>query len=404
MSAGPHDPSPAAGSAQQQQLQQRIAQLERFLPHDPANPRLLADLADAYLQAADWPAARRMLQQSLALDAHDAQARYRLAVLERLSGNPQAAATALADLHAEDPAAPAVLRELCLALAACGDWAAVLEHLESLDLAPLDAATADTFRLIHLRALHHLGRADEAAEIGLQWLQLRGAASLPPPSAGAVATALLDAARMDELGGLLQALPAGTLERDGELLSAAGFIALGDDRAAEAEGLFARSLALSPAMGRSALGAGLAAAVAGRLPQAQALLAQAVQAMPGHLGSRHALAWMQLVAGELPAAEQTLQQALAVDRNFGDTHGALALVSALAGRREEAAERLRVARRLDPGSANAEVARLVLETNASLRDPALVRTALQRLVGTAPFTAPHAAALVQRAQRAAGGS
>lgn len=330
--------------------------LAAYVLDDPGNLQLRADLADELLNEGRPAEALEHIDFALRATPAHPQFRYRRAVALRHLGRVEEAIAGFEALIAEGFADPAVICALADARLGGRDFEGALLTLEKLGTLVTDPTIAAQADLLRVRALHYLGRLDEAMACARSSLALRPEQA---PLRGALATVLLDAERMNEAEQVVaEATSAGLVTP--ELTCVSGYLALGREDSAAAEARFAETLTSRPQDGRALLGAGLAAAAVQDLPRAVVRLQAAAQAMPGHLGTLNALAWMQLLAGQLDAAAITFEQALEADRNFAETHGGLAVVAALRGDAGLAQERVRTAQRLDRNSFSAAYAAMLL--------------------------------------------
>ena len=333
----------------------------RYLAVDPDNLELLAAAIDAALKEGRASDALPHVEHALQLRPDHPQFAYRRAVALRYAGQPAAAEQALYGLLSQGVRHPVLLQELADLHLHQRDYARCVEVLEQLMALPDAAAIATRADLLLVRALHHLGRLDEAiAHAQAALARQPGRADLQ----AALATLLLDADRQDEAVHLYAlALQQGTLNP--ELECVGGYLALQAEDLGKAQAGFARALAGAPSDGRSLLGAGLCAAALGQLPDAESQLRQAAQAMPSHLGTWNALAWVQLLSGRLDTAESTLRHANEVDRNFAENHGGLAVIAAMKGDEARARELIRTAFKLDPDCYSAAYASVLLQAGAN---------------------------------------
>jgi tetratricopeptide (TPR) repeat protein len=363
-----------------------------YLASDPDNLNLRADVVDQLLQARLGVEAKTHALHALRLVPQDGAWQYRMAVAEHYAGELSAAVGRLQALVQAGVEEPVVRHELATVLSAMGDWAGVEECLAPMQQRALPEPLAESVTFLRVRALHWLGRLDEALTLGRQFLQLM-------PQASAVATALatlcLDAHRPAEAAELYE-LAAARGPVMPEMDCVGGFVALDAAQPEEALTRFERSLAKAPELARTHLGLGLTYALVGHLPQAMGALQRATELMPGHLGTWHALAWMHLMNSDVPAAQACFERAMAADRTFGETHGGFAIIAALSNRPEEARAYIRAAQKLNPDSVNAGAAKVLLQNGGDLRSPEFVAQGLKVLQQRALEKDPHMQALFQR--------
>lgn len=338
-----------------------LDRLRQYLASDPNNLELLATVADTAIREGLPEMALTHVDHALQLRPGHLQFAYRRAVALRRAGREQEAFDALTVLTTAADAHAVPLYELADLHFQRQEFEAALATLERVIATPdyrLHTPQAD---LLCIRALHHLGRLDEAIEQAEAALQGQpGRADLT----GALATLYLDAERSADAARLYaQAAQTGAVTP--ELQCVGGYLALQAEDLATARTRFELTLAERPDDGRARLGAGLVAAAEQDLPAAVSQLEQAARCMPSHLGTWNALAWMQLLSGQLDAGEATLEHAKSIDRSFGETYGGLAVVAAMKGNAERAREMIRTAFRLDRNSFSAAYASLLLQHGTS---------------------------------------
>lgn len=358
------------------------ARLADYLESDADNLELLAAAADAALDASQIERALEHARHALDIAPGHPQFSYRLAVALRRSQRPEEARAILTALTAAPVAHPVPLCELADLLFGRREFEACLEALRRLDRDdPAHRTVATRAALLQTRALHHLGRIDEAITVAETALADASAGHAPPPPklTAALATLYLDAERLADAQ-RLHAAAQRIGQDDAELDTVGGFLALAAEDTALARRRFEAALSTQPDDARAMLGAGLSAAADDDLPGAIARLQEATRAMPTHLGSWNALAWMQVSSGDLEAAEASLHHALEVDPTFSETHGGLAVIAALRGDREAAMRAMQRAQRLDRGSFSAAYAGMLLEHGPQARE-AMLDAVLKFLAG-----------------------
>ncbi|RQO63604.1 hypothetical protein DBR47_03510 [Paucibacter sp. KBW04] len=378
----------------------RLVRLQGYLEQDPANLALLAELADGLIQRGQWDDARLYVEKSLALRPNDPEGRYRLAVIDRYSGQVQSAASAIEELIREGHDVPVLRMELARAQSTLGNFEACLQTLGPLSALALPADLAEASVLLQVRARHHLNELDAAIELAEGFLKLKPDS---PSIASALATLYLDLQRTGEAAQLFQAWQHRAVANS-EMQTVGGFLALEQADVRVALARFEQSLFLSAQSGRAALGLGLAKAAAGDLASAKSALARATELMPTHLGSWHALAWMRLLDSELDAAEDAFNQALAVDRTFADNFGGLAIIAAIRGDRAKADELIRTGHRLDKASLNVGMAVILQRHGGVLAGKDLLDNALSMFQSQALASNPGMKLAFERllANRASG--
>ena len=286
-----------------------IDRLQRYLASDPDNPALLADLANALLQAGQPAAAQVYVEKSLRLNPADGPARYRMAVIDHQLGRLGEASDRLQALLKDGVDEPAIRLELARVAYGQRDWALAVRSLEPLLTQALTEAFAAQACFVLMRSLHQQAEVARAIAVGEQFLATSQGGPGSEAVRSALATLYLDDEQSPRAAKLYRQAVAESGPVDSEMAAVGGYVALQDGDLAEACRRFEASLA-QQTNGRACLGLGLAQAAQGNLDQAKALLRRATQAMPTHLGGWHALAWMYLLTQDLGAAELAFQNAL----------------------------------------------------------------------------------------------
>ncbi|MBN3816360.1 tetratricopeptide repeat protein [Paraburkholderia sp. Se-20369] len=265
------------------------------------------------------------------------------------------------------------------------------EALDMLDDATL--ASVPHAIPLKLRVLHHLGRLDDAIALGQLHVSRPGAS---PELYGALATALFDAANLDEARRCAE--PAADTV-DG--LTVRGLLALDGGSVDDARELFQRALARHPDSARAMLGMGLVELSERRFAAACELLDRAADRLKVHAGAWASAAWGHLLDGAPDAARTRFERAAELDRGFADAHGGLAVVCVREGRFDEAKRHAEIARRLDASCLSAALAESLLATQAgdARRADEIRHAALDRPLG--PDGRTLAQALAMRGGRGA---
>ena len=325
----------------------RFERLLGFWESDRGNVRLLADAAAAALDEGRGEEALVLLERGEA----EGQAPPELLNLKGLaalaSRRADAARDAFAALAAAGLGGPAVRFNLAAAEAGLGDHEAVLALLDEETVAAVDGGP-----LLRIRALHHLGRVDQALEEGAVHAEAR-------PGDGALMGALAQIALDAEQPELARAY-AERAGSDPEGLAAAGTLRLDEGRADEALDLFRRAAAAAPHSARAALGLGSALLAGGDAAAAVEPLERAAEGFGDHPGSWIAAGWARYLRGDRAEARERFERALACDDNFAESHGALAVVDIAEGHVDEGRKRLEIATRLDRQCFSAALARTLL--------------------------------------------
>lgn len=332
---------------------QRLA----FLRLDPDNLSLLADLADELILSGRAKEALPHISHALSIAPGHAQFRFRRAVATRRSGDLEGARAELDALLAEGVNDAAVLYERADLALQLSDFSGCLAGTDQIGMLVDYQRLVPATDLLRVRALHHLGRLDEA--IAHAEGVLRDDAARNDIRA-ALATLYLDAERNTDAARMLAEAGAAASQSP-ELLSVGGYLALAAEETAAAQLRFSEALQRQPEDGRSLLGAGLAMSLGGKVAEAIAYLQRAAEAMPKHLGTLNALAWMQLMDGQLEAADATLERAQSVDSTFSESYGGQAVIRVLRGDATGARHLIRTALKLDRNCFSAAYAGMLLE-------------------------------------------
>lgn len=364
----------------------RLARLLGFLKQDPQNVMLLRDAADEAMNAAEWQQAHELVCQALALAPHDSSSRYRMAVILSQQGDASSALSFTKGLIEEGEEHDAVLYQHARALVLAG------RHVEAeplLDRLQVHSAQLPEFDYFHIRALHAVGKLDEA---------ISKASSLngDPIAKGMLSLLYIDADRLD----IGRALATEVLETDPhnvDALLAAGTGLLAMEKPDVAMPAFAEAIKLHPDSGRAWMGIGLARLSAGDMDGARSALMKTVALLPSHLGSWNALAWVQIMQNDHAGAGESLASALDINRTFGETHGTLAVLKAVQRDWDQAAHHAEVAVRLQPESFAGRFAQtLVLEHRGHPQQASLLLENMMR-----NFNAPAGGNLIDLVQRSA---
>lgn len=362
----------------------RLARLLGFLEQDPQNLMLLRDAADEAMNGGEWQQAGELVRQALTLAPHDASSRYRMAVILSQQGDASSALAFTKGLIEEGEEHDAVFYQHARALVLTG------RHVEAeplLDRLQIHGAQLPEFDYFHIRALHAVGKLDDA---------IAKASSLKDDSIaqGMLSLLYVDADRLD----IGQALATEVLAIDPhnvDALLATGTASLSMEKPDEALPAFAEAIKLHPDSGRAWMGIGLARLSAGDMDGARAALMRTVALLPSHLGSWNALAWVQMIQRDHAGASETLASALDIDRNFGETHGTLAVLKAAQQDWAQAAHQAEIAVRLQPESFAGRFAQtLVLEHRGHPQQAALLLENMMR-----NFKAPAGGNLIDLVHR-----
>lgn len=337
-------PSPATAATA------RVERLLSFLDADPDNLNLLADAANAAFDANDFALCDELLDRHAAHAPLPAALAHQRGLAALSQHRFDAALRAFAPLLATHDDA-SIRYNAAYATAMLGRFDEALDLLDDATLASVPAAIQ-----LKLRVLHHLGRLDDAIALGRRHIDRADAS---PELYGALATALFDAASLDEARRCAESA-ADTV--DG--LTVRGLLALDGASVDPARELFRRALALNPDSARATLGLGLVELSERRFAAARELLDHAANALNVHAGAWAAAAWGHLFDGAPDAARIRFERAATLDRGFADAHGGLAVVCVHEGHIDEAKRHAEIARRLDASCLSVALADSLLATRA----------------------------------------
>lgn len=262
---------------------------------------------------------------------------------------------------------PALRYNIAYACSLLGRYEEAIASLDHEVLAAIPAAIT-----LNIRALHHLGRLDDAIRLGEQHLhEITQDSELP----GALCAALFDANQLDAVRQIATAYP--DLP---ETLTARGLLALETGADAESRELFERALARRPQSGRAKLGVGLWQLTNGQFAEGARQLEEAATTLRIHPGSWVAAGWAHLFNNDFDRAAEAFEKAWNLDRGFAEAPGGLAVVHLHRGHQEEAARLVTIALRLDNQCFAAKYAQS-LSADAS-GDQARATAMIQSALGT----------------------
>lgn len=331
----------------------RAARLASFLAIDPDNAMLLRDHAHEAASSGDLPGALASLARLCSSSSGQASdAALQISLLRR-SGKTEEALAAAVQASQKWPSDQVVLVEHANTLLAAGQFEQVLQLLESATERGPESAVAG----LEVRALHHLGRVEEA-EQRVDALLAEG--PVGPALLGAAIPVLLDQLRLGDAAEVARHL-AQDEPNAYPAWEALAAEALDRDQMAEAIGFVERALAVRQDDGRVWLLGGLAHWQAQNLADARQAIENAVRLMPEHAGSWLTLGWMQLLRGERAHAMASFERGLMASPDFSECHGSLAVLAVLEGRVNDAKALIRKARRLDPACGSAILAQAQLD-------------------------------------------
>lgn len=348
-----------------QSLRAHLDRLLSFLGEDSDNLNLLADTATAAFDASQFRLCNELLERYATIQPLTPLL-VNIRGLSAMSEGRFEAARADFQALAQHGASPVLDYNLSYASAMCGSFE------PAADMKPACLDEVPGAALLKLRALHHLGRFDEAVRMGAQ---LADQVVPSPGFAGAYATLLFD------LGDLTNALRHAAREPESaDSLVIIGLTELESGNIGRAAELLERAADTNPLDARATLGRGLCLLAQERYPDAAAALDDAAERLASHAGSWLAAGWAWIFDGNPGTAIDRFQRAASLDRGFADAHGSLAVALWLQGRRDDARRNAEIALRLDPASMSGALARSLefeaadkIESANALKEAALNR-------------------------------
>lgn len=334
-----------------------LDRLQGYLRDNPDNWSLRAETFDAALAAGKRETARAQVQYALKAHPNDGAWRHRGAVLLLAESQFAQAQAAFEALIAGGHVDPVIHYNRAYALFAQGQLEAARDAVTPLlNLSGEGTAVA---WVLWLRCQHRLGQLDDA----LGALAQTAGRVHSADEWGVASLIAIDAARMDDARAWSERA---LRERPDQLeaLAAQGTIAMGDQDAEGAIGLFRRALHVNPGDGRSWSGLAFALMLQKSFPAALEAFQKAVSALPEDKVTWNGFGWCRFVSKQLEAAVECFERALRIDRTFAEAHGAFAATLARLGRTEEAKSEIELALRLDPKGLAARYAQAVLSGEA----------------------------------------
>ena len=325
----------------------RLQRLSGYLTLDPNNPVLLEHAGEAAFALGDFALVHTLLGRRRALGPASSRAQNLEGLLALHDQRYVDAVSIFAPLWEQTPDDPSLSFNLAWARAKLGDHQGTFAALER-PSATASAAAA----VVKVRALHHLGRLDDALKEGDAFARrFAGDGAL----LGALATAALDAGETQRA--LAYARAAG---ENAEGLIVLGMLSLDGETIDAQPHLFDRAIAAAPGNPRAMLGKGLELLIARQPGTAARYIERAAALFEDHLGSWVAAGWAHFLAGELQASRAAFERALALDDRFAEAQGGVAVLDIAEGRREEGERRMQVAIRLDRQCLSGALAKIML--------------------------------------------
>lgn len=365
----------------------RFARLNDLLSHDPENPHLLTDTAEAAQAEQRWDDVASLLDRLAAVQPLS-PAQLHLAGLAALQRRDWTAAEGwFAGLIDDGIAPPPVRFNRAWALAMAGRGGEGVDLLDSATITELPQAAQ-----LRVQLLHDAGDMDAAMVQAQESLERHG------DHRGLNAAVATLATDMDDLELARRCAEAAGDHPDA--LVTLGTIALDEGDPARAATQFAHALARNPDAPRALIGSGLARIVSGDDTRtAAAEIDRGATLFATHLGSWIAAGWTHFLRGDHATARNRFDHALTLNDNFAEAHGALGVLDVLAGDTASARRRIAVATRLDRDCFAAALGQVMLaqgEGNAD-RVQAILATALHAPIDESGRTLAHA--MVQAARQ-----
>lgn len=330
-----------------QAAQQKLDRFLSYLEHDPDNPALLRDAAEAALAANATATAARLYDTLAAIEPLSDADMNMAAIAAMQSGDQATAQHHFTALLARNPDDDALKFNLAWSLALAGDNEAALALLDESATSALPQAA-----MLDVQLRHAAGEFEEAEAAARAHLRHHGDY---PPFLAAVSVLAMDVE--DEELARDCAIKAGNVP---DALTTLATLTLGDQNSQEARALFEQALEHSPNAPRALIGLGLTDLAEGDYGQAVRHLDRGAALFEDHLGSWIAAGWGYFVSGDYATARARFQTALELDDNFAESHGSLAVMDILDGDIEGGKHRLEIARRLDRNAFAPALAQMLL--------------------------------------------
>lgn len=355
--------NPASPTADEQ-----LSKWLNYLAFDPGNLRLLENAALAAFDSGQFTVCRELLERPLALDASSPSLVNLRGLLSMTDGDYQEALAHFSSLEAASTD-PVIRYNMAYASAMLERHEQALAFIDEAALLQVPASA-----VLRLRTLHHLGRLDEAIDLGRRQIERGGFdAELP----GALASACFDTNQL-ELARQFASVAPETPDSQTVL----GMLALDYGMQDEALERLERALAARPSSGRAQLGMGLCLLSRRESDRAAAMLDSAATNLKRHAGSWIAAGWAHLFKADLVAARKRFEHAGEIDRGLAEAPGGLAVVACREGNVEEARRLVTTALRLDSRCLAAALASSMLAAGAGdqARSNAIMQRALDSTI------------------------
>ncbi|MEH3040404.1 MAG: hypothetical protein PGN21_10125 [Sphingomonas paucimobilis] len=364
----------------------RFARLTDLLAHDPVNPHLLGDAAEAAQAERRWDDVAALLDRLAAVQPLS-PAQLHIAGLAALQRRDWTAAEGWFARLIDDGVAPPPVRfNRAWALAMAGRGGEGLDLLDPATVAELPQAAQLRVQLLH-----------DAGDMDAAMAQARESLERHADHRGLNAAVATLATDMDDLELARRCAQAAGDHPDA--LVTLGTIALDEGDPALAATQFADALTRNPDAPRALVGSGLARiASGGDTGMAAAEIDRGATLFAIHLGSWIAAGWTHFLRGDHATARDRFDHALTLDDNFAEAHGALGVLDLLAGDTTSARRRIAVATRLDRDCFAAALGQVLIaqgEGNAD-RVQAILATALHAPIDDSGRTLAQAMVLAGR--------
>ncbi len=331
----------------------RLARLLDYLEADPGNTRLLGDALALAVECGEVSSSVRLIEHLEANPNKDPHLYAQATYLLLRTGQYKKAAEYGDHAIAAGLEHPAVVFNTALGHFHSDAYEAASALLERLTVGS-DCPVAAL--MLHVRALDHLERNEEAESLAARAVQLE------PENPEAIGLLALQQFENGDNPSAIrtaqEALSRNPDQLDALVACASAHFEQGTIEAARKTWMHA--VEIYPECGRAWGGLGQIEFNDLSFDLALEHLERAVLHMPNHIGTWHLLAWIHILRSESEPARKALQQAYALDRNFSETHGALAACDVLDGRLDEARQGVRRALRLDAGCRAASYAQMLL--------------------------------------------
>lgn len=344
----------------------RFARLTDLLAHDPHNPHLLADTAEAAQAEGRWDDVTALLDRLETVQPLSSAQLYQagLAALQRHDWD--AAEGCFGRMIDDGNAPPPVRFNRAWALTMAGRGGEGLALLDPASVEALPQAAQ-----LRVQLLHDAGEMDAAMAQAHEALERHG------DHRGLNAAVATLATDMDDLS-LARACAVVAGDHPDALVTL-GTIALDDNDPDAAAARFAAALVRNPDAPRALVGSGLARiAAGGDTDKAAAEIDRGAMLFATHLGSWIAAGWTHFLRGDHATARERFAHALALDDNFAEAHGALGVLDLFGGDTAAAQRHIAIAMRLDRDCFAAALGQVLIAKGAgnAERVQAILATAL----------------------------